>query len=460
MINKLVIDGLDVQLSESTNFPFTYTFSKSGVHSVRIGLENTNEVCAYAFKDCKDLTKVTFPPIIENIKRNAFENCSSLKKIDIPQTIKYIGPNVFDGCTTLSEINFESSTPPTFYSSLDSSTTCYIPTGSKFIKVEDNTTLVKDGSIQYYTLDDLGGYNEVDYESLVDDEEYYYDNWTTIHDHLNTIEEKNRIRIDNIEFVDLTNNNEKTTEWGIAGSGCSYSILKDGIFKINTYPENATNTNLYYLSRNPSLLKINSDGTFETTSNSSGRAVIYICTEPDYVGTYMYVTVGVTVENIQNIPKTNVPLGFLLDDTSATEVTVTSNDAVLPTLVNETDAVIEWSSSDTAVATVNEEGVVTIKGNGTTIIKALARETSTTKEGSAEYTLTVNISQPEPEPETEPSIITEYNGDGEIQLYNVDQSINTEYNGNGEIQLYNVDQSINTEYNGSGETQLYNTNND
>jgi hypothetical protein len=57
MVNKIIIDGNNYNLNESTVFPFTYEFSRAGVHNVKIGLENTNDICAYAFKNCTDLTK-------------------------------------------------------------------------------------------------------------------------------------------------------------------------------------------------------------------------------------------------------------------------------------------------------------------------------------------------------------------------------------------------------------------
>ena len=145
MINKLIVDGQNITLNESTQFPFTYTFSKAGVHNVRVGLDMTDEVCAYAFKDCSDLTKVTFPSKIENIKRYAFENCTSLKSIDLPDTIKYVGPGTFDGCIALSEINFAHTTPPQFYSELTAGTKCFVPDGHKFVLAEGE--LKKDGKV-------------------------------------------------------------------------------------------------------------------------------------------------------------------------------------------------------------------------------------------------------------------------------------------------------------------------
>ena len=53
------------------------------------------------------------------------------------------------------------------------------------------------------------------------------------------------------------------------------------------------------------------------------------------------------------------------------------------------DATITYSSSDTEVATVNQEGLVTLVAGGTTVIKAEVAETETFDAASVEYTLKV-----------------------------------------------------------------------
>ena len=53
------------------------------------------------------------------------------------------------------------------------------------------------------------------------------------------------------------------------------------------------------------------------------------------------------------------------------------------------DATITYSSSDTEVATINQEGLVTLLAGGTTVIKAEVAETETFDAASVEYTLTV-----------------------------------------------------------------------
>lgn len=53
------------------------------------------------------------------------------------------------------------------------------------------------------------------------------------------------------------------------------------------------------------------------------------------------------------------------------------------------DATITYSSSDTEVATINQEGLVTLLAGGTTVIKAEVAETETFDAASVEYTLKV-----------------------------------------------------------------------
>lgn len=60
-----------------------------------------------------------------------------------------------------------------------------------------------------------------------------------------------------------------------------------------------------------------------------------------------------------------------------------------PELTKATDGALTWTSSDEAVATVDENGVVTIAGVGSTTIKVVSAETETYYAGEASYNLTV-----------------------------------------------------------------------
>lgn len=375
MVNKLIVDGLNITLNESTALPFTYTFSTAGTHNVRIGLDDTEEICAYAFKDCADLTKVTFPDKITMIKRNAFENCESLKSIDIPATIKYVGPNVFDGCTLLSEINFEDTKPPIFLTNLEDSTTCYVPDYHKFVLADE---LVKDGSIQYYEKNELGGYDEVDYEALEDGNEYYYDNWLTVHNHYNVVENRFKNRPMEIDFYD---GGVKVKDFPNVEQGTTAKL-----FDYDFVPQDTTNRKVHWLSSNPNLVSVDQEGNITVASNVAGRSTIYVCTEPYYDGSYVSASLNVRVTNTSGTTKIDPVLNY-----SANSITITGEEYTLPILTNENNVTIVYSSTNEEVATINNEGAVNIKGNGTTTIKATFAGNDTYNAKEVSYVLVVNI---------------------------------------------------------------------
>lgn len=241
MINKLIIDGAQIQLNEDDKIPYLYTFATSKTHTVKFALDDTNEICAEAFKNCTNLTKINFPEQIKMIKRRAFENCSRLDNVIIPANIEYIGANVFDGCTSLKEMKFEATTPPQNYSEIPSQTTCYIPTGTKYSKVE---TLDPDNEI-YYRKSWFNQYTEVVGANLKLDgsEEYYKDNWVSIAPNYQTVEEKDRKPVDTIEFEF---NSFRVTDPSQEYITFTYTLV----------PEDTTNPAIYFKTSNEYLFEL------------------------------------------------------------------------------------------------------------------------------------------------------------------------------------------------------------
>ena len=54
-----------------------------------------------AFRECSNLTSVTFSNALTSIGERVFENCVRLKTIALPDTVKTLGSDVFHGCTAL-----------------------------------------------------------------------------------------------------------------------------------------------------------------------------------------------------------------------------------------------------------------------------------------------------------------------------------------------------------------------
>ena len=136
-------------------------------------------------------------------------------------------------------------------------------------------------------------------------------------------------------------------------------VGEKGKITVNVTPKNASNKTLTYKSSNPQIASVDVNG--NVTGVSSGTATITISTTD---GSKKKATVSVTVKNPVHATSVNI--------TGASEVAVGGTIKLSFTTVpaNAVEKTVTWSSSNTAVATVNENGVVTGKSAGTVIIYA------------------------------------------------------------------------------------------
>jgi hypothetical protein len=75
---------------------------------------------------------------------------------------------------------------------------------------------------------------------------------------------------------------------------------------------------------------------------------------------------------------------------SAESVTVTSAEDPLPTLTNPNNLTVTYTSGDPDVASITEEGVVTLVDGGVSVISAVFAGNEEYKEDTVSYTLTYN----------------------------------------------------------------------
>lgn len=233
MINKLIIDGENVELTDKSQVPYKHTFAQANTHVVRYGIDNTDEICAYAFQNCTELSYISFPDEIKNIKRGAFKGCTSLEKVPLSRNIEYIGKEAFDGCTSLKEVDFEHDNPPAIYCKFPNQTTLYVPNGQKYEQVEFEK-MNMDGTVQYFTENAYSHKYERVYDVTFANSEgtYFRNKWDALADNDHVIEQKNRYPVTNIEF---------TPNVGLpAGNTFELSYTLS--------PENVTNTQLYWYS--------------------------------------------------------------------------------------------------------------------------------------------------------------------------------------------------------------------
>lgn len=149
-------------------------------------------------------------------------------------------------------------------------------------------------------------------------------------------------------------------------------------------PETAENKNVTWSSSDTNVAKVNKNG--RVTAVNEGTAIITVTTEDG--GFVAECKVTVKKDAPEEIDVTSVMLNknslTLQKDGSETLSAVVQPE-------NATDSSVRWSSSDTAVATVDENGKVTAVGKGTAVISA------TTVDGGfiAQCNVTVEEDTPE-----------------------------------------------------------------
>ena len=73
--------------------------------SIRIP-DTVTDMGDHVFSGCTELKEVTLPNIRKNIVAGMFKNCTSLEKIVLPETVTAIRSDAFEGCTALKDITW------------------------------------------------------------------------------------------------------------------------------------------------------------------------------------------------------------------------------------------------------------------------------------------------------------------------------------------------------------------
>ena len=80
-------------------------FSNTKLESIRVP-DTVTGMGDHVFSGCTELKEVTLPNIRKNIVAGMFEGCTSLEKIVLPETITAIRENAFKNCTSLKDITW------------------------------------------------------------------------------------------------------------------------------------------------------------------------------------------------------------------------------------------------------------------------------------------------------------------------------------------------------------------
>ena len=84
---------------------FAETQDCSGLTSIEIP-ESVTSIGVSMFSGCSGLKSIKIPKNVTSIEEYAFEGCNNLTSIEIPESVTSIGKSVFEGCSSLTDIYY------------------------------------------------------------------------------------------------------------------------------------------------------------------------------------------------------------------------------------------------------------------------------------------------------------------------------------------------------------------
>lgn len=163
----------------------------------------------------------------------------------------------------------------------------------------------------------------------------------------------------------------------------TYNITYGDSFTGPTATCSVSSLEVTYESSDPSVAEV-ATYTGAVTIKKAGQAVITARTEAS--SNYNVATASYTI----NVAKINYTLSY----SASTATAVLGQSWTAPTLNNPSNISVTYSSTNTGVATINQNGTVTLVGAGQTTIKANYAGDNNHEAKEASYVLTVSTPQP------------------------------------------------------------------
>ena len=333
---------------------------------------------AYSFSGCRSLTDIDLSNVV-TIKNNSFENCTSLPQISIPQTTTTIQDKTFQGCTSLNRLFIEDRTESLWLGKNASNVNYKGISGAGKPLFADCPldTLYIGGPINYgKTLAD--GYSPF----------YYNESLRSVYI---TNKEKNVYKYEfhnclGLERIKLGNGVRKIEEYGFQGcTNLSYFEFASTLQNIGDEAFSDCSNITRIISHAPMPPTVGEQGLQDINKISCNLFVpegsLEDYQEAEQWRDFWYIYELVTLTGI-TLSQNN-----LLFNSAGENATLTV--AFIPDGAFGVD--VTWASSNPAVATVSNAGVVTAVANGTAVI------TATTADGTnltATCNVTVNIIPP------------------------------------------------------------------
>jgi len=371
---------------------------------------SVTEIESYAFSGCSSLESITISSGITQLYRVTFENCTSLKTINLPNTLTNISKECFLGCSSISSINIPSSVKTISWGAFEnctSLTSVTIPssvteltgnwyqegifagcTNLRTANINAKATYIPEG--MFYNCTNLSTIN-FKYSTYTRMDAMCFENCKSLSSivlpdgikNIGKMAFSNCSKLTNISIPDTV---EEIGAGAFVNCSSMVSItLPCGVRKISgDYSadgycfEGCTNLRTLYFTK--SIQEIGNDA-FRNLSASN-------ITFYGYSGTAAKVYANQKgFRFVECTPVSSISLSGNTTVNSAETITV--NKSISPS--NAYNKNLKWTSSNTSIATVDSNGVVTGKNKGTVTITATSRDGTFI---SATRKITVNLGLP------------------------------------------------------------------
>lgn len=281
----------------------------------------------FAFYGCTNLRDFYIPTNAREIGSCAFARCTSLESVNIPESVEVIGTNAFMGCTELKAVNIDNNAPLTIKD--EAFAGC---TSLKEIMIPESAISVS--SLAFSNCSSSLNVACYSTSSALDGVQANNVTCNVLH---------------RVQGVDISKK--------IADLKYGEKLQLSAIFA----PSDATNKKVIWSSDCQEIATVSDAGL--VTAVGSGSAIITVRTEDG----------GFESSCIVNciVPVKSIDIGMnIVDPYVGTEILLNYEfNPISPTNINAT-----WSSSDNNVATVDDEGLLKVVGEGAVTITVTAED--------------------------------------------------------------------------------------